>query len=146
MRIICIRPIIDWSCFTRAATTSPNAVTMKPSSSISTNSVASMTGLYGTPTSGASVRTIVPWKAATVAPPMHLPIMIELRRTGATNISRRNPNSRSHTIDTAENIAMKSTASAITPGNMKVLRLTSPVWPSVSDDRPVPRTNMNRIG
>ena len=67
--------------------------------------------------------------------------MIALRRTGATSISRRNPNSRSHTIDTAENIAVNSTDSASTPGNMNVRRLTLPVWPCVSDERPVPSTN-----
>jgi hypothetical protein len=43
--------------------------------------------------------TIAPWKPATVAPPRHLPMTIELRRTGATIISRRKPNSRSQTID-----------------------------------------------
>ena len=60
--------------------------------------------------------TMTPWNAATVAPPRHLPITIELRRTGATSISRRKPNSRSHTIDAAENIAVNMTAIARMPG------------------------------
>ena len=41
---------------------------------------------------------------------------IDARLTGATRISRRNPNSRSHTIDAAENIAVNSTDIASTPG------------------------------
>ena len=60
--------------------------------------------------------TIRPWKPATVAPPRHLPSTIEPRRTGATSISRRKPNSRSHTIEAAENIAVNITAIASTPG------------------------------
>ena len=113
---------------------------VNPSSSISNASVSSMTGEYGTSTRPAIARTMRPWIAATVAPPMHLPVMIALRRTGATSISRKNPNSRSHTIDTAENIAVNSTDSASTPGNMNVRRLTSPVDPRVNDDSPVPST------
>jgi hypothetical protein len=45
-----------------------------------------------------------------------LPITIELRRTGATSISRMNPNSRSHTIDAAENSAVNITAMHRMPG------------------------------
>ena len=51
-----------------------------------------------------------------VAPPRHFPITIEARLTGATIISRRKPNSRSHTIDAAENIAVNITARQRTPG------------------------------
>ena len=43
-------------------------------------------------------------------------MMIELRRIGATIISRRKPNSRSHTIDAAENIAVNITAMQRMPG------------------------------
>ena len=57
---------------------------------------------------------------ATVAPPMHLPTTIVPRRMGATSISRRKPNSRSKTIEPAEKNDGISTASASTPGNMKV--------------------------
>ena len=38
------------------------------------------------------------------------------RLTGATSISRRKPNSRSHTIEAAENMAVNSTDMASTPG------------------------------
>ena len=62
-----------------------------------------------------------------MAPPSALPTRIDPRRTGATSISRRNPNSRSHTIDAAENIAVNSTDVASTPGNMNVCRSTPPV-------------------
>ena len=59
---------------------------------------------------------IRPCVLATVAPPKHLPMTIELRRIGATIISRRNPNSRSHTIEAAENIAVNITAMQRMPG------------------------------
>ena len=51
-----------------------------------------------------------------MAPPKHLPSTIELRRTGATIISRRKPNSRSQTIEAAENMAVNITAMQSTPG------------------------------
>jgi hypothetical protein len=62
------------------------------------------------------MRITMPWKVAMVAPPRHLPMTMADRLTGATSISRRNPNSRSHTIDPAEKIAVNSTAIASTPG------------------------------
>ena len=58
----------------------------------------------------------MPCKVAIVAPPRHLPITIAARLTGATSISRRNPNSRSQTIEAAEKIAVNSTDIASTPG------------------------------
>jgi hypothetical protein len=64
----------------------------------------------------ARARKMTPWKVAMVAPPRHLPITIEPRLTGARSISRKNPNSRSHTIDAAEKIAVNSTDIASTPG------------------------------
>ncbi len=51
-----------------------------------------------------------------MAPPKTLPITIELRRTGATIISRRKPNSRSQTIEAAENIPVNITEMQSTPG------------------------------
>ena len=57
-----------------------------------------------------------PCIVAMVAPPKHLPITIEARLIGATSISRRNPNSRSQTIEAAEKIAVNSTDMASTPG------------------------------
>ena len=44
----------------------------------------------------------IPWKVETVAPPRHFPITMADLLTGATSISRRNPNSRSQTIEAAE--------------------------------------------
>ncbi len=58
----------------------------------------------------------IPWNVATVAPPRHFPITIADLLTGATSISRRNPNSRSHTIEAAENMAVNRTDIASTPG------------------------------
>jgi hypothetical protein len=57
-----------------------------------------------------------PWAAATVAPPAVLPDRREVGLTGATSISRKKPNSRSHTIDRAENMAVMTTLMATTPG------------------------------
>ena len=71
---------------------------------------------------------------------------IELRRTGATSISRRKPNSRSQTIDAAENIAVNMTAIARMPGYRKVRSDRPPVLPWVSRERPLPSTNRNRNG
>ena len=50
--------------------------------------------------------------------PTALPSTSAVRDTGATSISRRNPNSRSHTIEIAENRLENSTDIAITPGKM----------------------------
>ena len=68
------------------------------------------------------------------------------RRTGATSISRRKPNSRSHTIDPAEKIAVNIVDIATTPGNRNVRRLSPPVPPETRVDRPVPSTNRNSTG
>ena len=51
-----------------------------------------------------------------MAPPRHLPTTIDERRTGATIISRRKPNSRSQTTEAAENIAVNTTAMHRIPG------------------------------
>src|SRR4051812_27808115 len=87
-----------------------------------------------------------PCAPATVAPPKHLPMTSELRRTGATIISRRKPNSRSQTSDAAENIAVNSTAMHSTPGYTNVRRLTPCVPPEVRRDSPDPSTKRNRNG
>ena len=59
---------------------------------------------------------MMPWKVAMVAPPKILPITMADRLTGATSISRRNPNSRSQTIEAAEKMAVNMTDMASTPG------------------------------
>ena len=58
----------------------------------------------------------IPWKVETVAPPRHFPMTIADLLTGATSISRRNPNSRSYTIDAAEKMAVNRTDIDRTPG------------------------------
>ncbi len=83
---------------------------------------------------------------ATVAPPRHLPITIELRRTGATIISRRKPNSLSQTNDAAWNMAMNMTEMHRIPGKMKVFRLTPWVPALARRWRPEPSTNRNSSG
>src|SRR6266511_2454104 len=89
---------------------------------------------------------IAPWMVATVAPPRHLPTTSAPRRTGATSISRMNPNSRSQTIDTAEKIEVNSTVIASTPGNMKVRKsIPAPAF-GIIRASPLPSTNRNRIG
>src|SRR6266511_1540757 len=89
---------------------------------------------------------IAPWMVATVAPPRHLPSTSAPRRTGATSISRMNPNSRSQTIDTAEKIEVNSTVIASTPGNMKVRKsIPAPAF-GIIRASPLPSTNRNRIG
>ena len=49
---------------------------------------------------------------------------------GATSISRRKPNSRSHTIDMAEKIAVMTTLIATMPGNMNFLKSKPAVVPT----------------
>ncbi len=89
---------------------------------------------------------IVPWMVATVAPPRHLPITRALRRTGATSISRRKPNSRSQTIETAEKIDVNSTAMASTPGKMKVRKSILPPELGSMRASPLPSTSRNSSG
>ena len=72
--------------------------------------------------------------------------MIDVRLIGATSISRRNPNSLSHTTDTPENTAVNMTDVASTPGNRKVRKSTPSVPGWTTRDRPVPRTNSHRRG
>ena len=54
--------------------------------------------------------------------------------TGATSISRRKPNSRSHTIEMPAKAAVNSTDIDSTPGNRNVLKSTPPV-PAACDQR-----------
>ena len=110
----------DSTCSMRAASMRPIAVSMNATSIIMSNMVTISSSEYGTCTSPMSASMIAPWAVATVAPPSALPHTIAERRTGATSISRRKPNSRSHTIETAEKIAVNNRVIATTPGNRKV--------------------------
>src|SRR6266581_1700728 len=81
----------------------------------------------------------VPCNTATVAPPSVRPIMIARRGTGATRVSLRNPNWRSHSMAIPENIAVNSTVMPITPGAMNWRYLPSPArWNT--GPRPNPST------
>ncbi len=72
-----------------------------------------------------------------------MPITIELRRTGATIISRRKPNSRSQTSEAALKTAVNITDMQRMPGKMNVVRSTSP---PTTESRPAPSANRNSIG
>src|SRR5947209_4043731 len=91
-------------------------------------------------------RMMTAWTVDTMAPPRHLPAMIDVRRMGATSISRRNPNSRSHTTDTPEKTAVNITDVARTPGNRNVRKSTPWVLEDTTLDRPVPSTNSHSSG
>src|SRR5467141_2089035 len=81
----------------------------------------------------------VPCSTATVAPPRVRPTMIARRGTGATSVSFRNPNWRSHSIAIPENMAVNSTVMPITPGAMNWRYLPSPArWNT--GPRPNPST------
>ena len=57
-----------------------------------------------------------PCRTATVAPPRVFPIMSCRRGTGATSVSLRNPNWRSHNRPRPEKMEENSTVMPITPG------------------------------
>ena len=98
-----------------------------------------------TPISGARTSIKVPCAVATVAPPAVLPTTMAERRTGATSISRRNPNSRSHTMEIALKIAVDTTLIATMPGKTNFLKSNPPVVPT-RPAIPYPRTNRNSNG
>ena len=98
-----------------------------------------------TPTKGARSSMIVPWIVATVAPPSALPITIDQRETGATKTSFKKPNSRSQTIDMAENTEVKSTVMQMMPGKMKAEKFT-PCGPLTLGESAVPKTKRKRMG
>ena len=68
------------------------------------------------PASRHTTVTSRPCITATVAPPSVRPIMISMRGTGATSVSFKNPNCRSHKIPSPEKIEVNSTDIPITPG------------------------------
>ena len=71
-----------------------------------------------TRTSGASRMMIQPWMRDSVVPARPLPMTIEVRGTGATRISFRNPNSRSQIMLMADWIDVKMAVIAMMPGKM----------------------------
>src|SRR5680860_1249211 len=98
------------------------------------------------PTNPARPSMMVPWMVATVLPPNTLPTIRALRRTGATIISRKKPNSRSHTMETAEKMEVKSTTMASTPGNMKVRKSMLPPAEGAIGANPVPQHKEEQDG
>ena len=121
------KPSIRWMWL---ATNTPNAVretaisSSRPMTSMTTSQV------RRTPMSGARASMMVPWTVAMLAPPRVLPDTSEVRLTGATSISRRNPNSRSHTIEIAEDRAVDMTVMATIPGNRNFLKSNPAVEPT----------------
>ncbi len=102
--------------FCRAAMRMPSDVITAASSSSTSSSATISKKLRCTPSSGAASMMMAPWIIATVEPPATLPSATPVRDTGATSTSRRNPNSRSHTMDTAEKMAVNSTVMPRMPG------------------------------
>src|SRR5215207_4317157 len=94
------------------------------------------------PSSASSTRLC---RVATIAPPRHLPQMIDAREIGATIISRRKPNSRSQTSEMPEKAAVTSTDVASTPGKRNVRKLVPPPVSTMLPS-PVPITKMNSSG
>jgi len=113
---ICITTWKDSIFWIRLATNTPKVVMAIAISSSRAIISTTSRGVRWMPTSGASTNMMVPCAAATVAPPAVLPSTRDTRLTGAINISRRKPNSRSHTIESAENMAVMTTLMATTPG------------------------------
>jgi len=70
------------------------------------------------PIRGENTRIINPCIVLLEAPPIAFPIAIDVLLIGATNISLRNPNSRSHIIDIAENIEENNSVITSIPGNI----------------------------
>ena len=96
----------------------------------------------------------MPWNIACVAPPSVLPIATADRWIGATSTSFRNPNSRSHTIDTAPKIDVNRTDIPMMPGKMNCTYCSEdpgseskpPVLPRNEELSPLPNTNRNSTG
>lgn len=131
--------------FMRDATTIPSVVSVKASNNISSISVMTSGTVSFTPINGAKISMMVPCTMATVLPPNALPSTTEVREMGATNTSRRKPNSRSQTIEMAEKMAVKSTAILNTPGKRNVWKFTPCDAPKLLD-KPAPKINRNIKG
>src|SRR6185437_1170181 len=80
-------------------------------------------------------RMAIPGKVETVAPPGHFPITMADKLTRATSISRRNPNSRSRTMEAAEKMAVDSADMDSTPGWTNFLKSAPDVVPGHPHER-----------
>ena|ERR1022692_3212569 len=105
-----------WNCLILAAIITPKAVRVNDSSSNSPMRVTISTGWYGKSAKPARIRNHDALESRDRGTAQALANHDRGPATGATRISRRNPNSLSHTIDAADNIAVNSTDIARTPG------------------------------
>ena len=93
---------------------------------VSENDIRAITSISGkmlksgkrTCTSGASSIMMQPWMSDSVVPASALPMTMDVRGTGATRISLRNPNSRSQMMEIADCIEVKMVVMAMMPGKM----------------------------
>ena len=105
----------------REAIATPRLLKANASRNISPTTCTTMSGVSDTPTSGATSSNSKPCNNATLLPPSALPIATEVREMGATWISLRKPNSRSHMMLIEAKMLVNSTLMASTPGYMKVV-------------------------
>jgi len=103
---------------TRLAMTTPSEVRPNASRNIQASPVSVPHGVSVTSAKRASTSTRQPWNSATVAPPKTLPCRMVVRDSGDTKISRRNPNSRSQIVDTADCTEVYMMLSTMTAGKM----------------------------
>jgi hypothetical protein len=92
------------------------------------------------PIKGENIRIINPCIVLLEAPPTAFPSAMDVLLIGATSISLRNPNSRSHIIDMAENIDENKRVITRIPGNINWIYCKSPTLPKVAPN-PVPNSN-----
>ena len=92
-----------------------------------------------TPTTGAISSMTETWSRATTHAPRAFPSTIPVRPSGATSSSRRNPNSRSHTIETPANREVVSTPMAMIPGYMNWMKSTPGATEPMRLPNPAPK-------
>lgn len=98
------------------------------------------------PMTGASTSNMSACNDAMVVAAKALPIAMEVREMGATNISLRKPNSRSQTVEIVEKNATLITLMAIMPGYMNCIK-SRPKLPFASVPwSPEPKMTRNIMG
>ena len=99
--------------------TVPSAANTIATSAMNTNASGSASRLCGRkPAIMQTTSTSVPWIIAIVAPPSVRPAMMCSRGTGATSVSFRKPNCRSHSRPIPEKIDVNRMPMPMTPGAM----------------------------
>ncbi len=99
-----------------AVPSAQNTSAMSAMNSSATGSAARLTGRK--PAIRHTASTSMPWMTATVAPPSVRPIMMLKRGTGATSVSFRKPNWRSHIRLMPENVEENRIVMPMIPGAM----------------------------